>query len=175
MVGEYMSTYGFVGHLKLEEVADKVLGENWEAEDDVDQIQLICDHIEKGKYSVYFQEGIRHEHDIILREVDNHEELKTANSSLAIAIAINQSNLKELERNELFINFIYANSPSLYNMAMDFIDGNPDEKTDNGLTAEDVKEYYLNTGNPDYNEEPFASEYSDLDWIEYANENDLKR
>lgn len=49
-----------------------------------------------------------------------------------------------------------------------------EELTENGLTAEDVKEYYLNTGNPDYEEEPFAS-YNDGDWIEHANENNLER
>lgn len=174
MVGEYMSTYGFVGHLKLEEVADKVLGENWEAEDDVNQIQLICDHIEKGKYSVYFQEGIRHEHDIIVREVDNFKELKWANTSLAIALSINESNLKKMDWQDQFIDYIYATRPKVYNEACEFIDKN-DELTENGLDVEAVKEYYLNSGFPKYNEEPFASEYSDSDWIDYANENDLKR
>ena len=48
-------------------------------------------------------------------------------------------------------------------------------KTEDGLSADEVKEYYLNSGFQKYNEEPFLSEYDDLDWIEYANENDLKR
>ena len=46
--------------------------------------------------------------------------------------------------------------------------------TDNGLTAEEVKEYYLNSGFPEYEEEPYKS-YNDLDWIEIANLNDLER
>ncbi len=45
-------------------------------------------------------------------------------------------------------------------------------KTDNGYTAEQVKEYYLNSGFPHYEEHPFTS-YTDEDWIEYANESDL--
>ena len=165
MVGEYMSTYGFVGHLKLEEVADKVLGKNWEAEDDVSQIQEICDHIDKGKYSVYFQEGIRHEHDIIVRETDNH-------ASLKIALAINKSNLEKMEWYDLFVDYVQEVIPNLYNEACDY--ANKEELSENGLTAEEIKEYYLNTGNPDYEEEPYKS-YTDTDWIECANLNDLER
>ena len=37
----YMSTYGFVSKNKLEAVANKVLGEGWEAEDDIAQIQML--------------------------------------------------------------------------------------------------------------------------------------
>ena len=45
--------------------------------------------------------------------------------------------------------------------------------TDNGYTAEQVKEYYLNSGFTQYQEDEFIS-YSDLDWIEYANESELE-
>jgi len=47
-------------------------------------------------------------------------------------------------------------------------------KTDNGYNVEQVKEYYLNSGFERYSEEPFLSEYDDLDWIEHANESDLE-
>ena len=47
-------------------------------------------------------------------------------------------------------------------------------KTDNGYNIEQVKEYYLNSGFERYSEEPFLSEYDDLDWIEHANESDLE-
>jgi len=47
-------------------------------------------------------------------------------------------------------------------------------RTENGLSVEDVKEYFLNTGNPDYEEEPYIS-YTGQDWIELANEYDLER
>jgi len=45
--------------------------------------------------------------------------------------------------------------------------------TDNGYTAEQVKEYYFNSGFTQYEEDEFIS-YSDLDWIEYANESELE-
>ena len=129
MVGNYTSTYGFVGHLKLEEVADKVLGKNWEAEDDVSQIQEICDHMDKGKYSVYFQEGIRHEHDIIVREVDNFEELKQLKNKL------NWYNL--------FVDYVQETDINLYNYACEYADGSGVELTENGLTAEEVADFYV--------------------------------
>ena len=47
-------------------------------------------------------------------------------------------------------------------------------RTENGLSVEDVKEYFLNTGNPDYEKEPYIS-YTGKDWIELANEYDLER
>ena len=45
--------------------------------------------------------------------------------------------------------------------------------TDNGYTAEQVKEYYFNSGFTQYQEYELIS-YSDLDWIEYANESELE-
>ena len=162
MVGNYTSTYGFVGHLKLEEVADKVLGKGWEAEDDVSQIQSICDEISPDKYSVCSIEGLRRDDDIEVRYRDNYEELKSAES--------------QLEWYNNFVDFVQEYDDSVYDYAVQYADKKErdEELTENGLTAEDVKEYYLNTGNPDYEEEPFAS-YNDGDWIEHANENNLER
>ena len=52
----YMSTYGFVSINKLDELANWVLGngkeDSWEASDDCEQIQQLCDAVKKGKYMV---------------------------------------------------------------------------------------------------------------------------
>jgi hypothetical protein len=45
--------------------------------------------------------------------------------------------------------------------------------TDNGYNVEQVKEYYLNSGFTQYEEYEFIS-YSELDWIEHANESELE-
>jgi hypothetical protein len=161
MVGNYTSTYGFVGHLKLEEVADKVLGKGWEAEDDVSQIQSICDEISPDKYSVCSIEGLRRDDDIEVRYRDNYDEVEKLKS--------------RLEWYNNFVDFVQDYDDSVWSNACQYADSMECEQlTNNGLTAEEVKEYYLNTGNPDYEEEPFAS-YHDGDWIEYANEYNLER
>ena len=59
--GRYMSTYGFVQENGLEKVADIVLGKDWEAEDDVTQIQMICDYIKPDKYVVTHISGLKYE------------------------------------------------------------------------------------------------------------------
>jgi len=43
--GRYISTYGFVGRNNLERQAEKIFGKDWVAEDDLDQIQILCDCI----------------------------------------------------------------------------------------------------------------------------------
>lgn len=70
--GKYTSTYGFVGNNNLEKYAEMTFGKNWEAELDVEQIQLLCDYIEHGRYHVYCIET-RDEEDIVVRESDNWE------------------------------------------------------------------------------------------------------
>tara|TARA_R110002051_G_scaffold114331_1_gene187229 strand:- start:1045 stop:1284 length:240 start_codon:yes stop_codon:yes gene_type:complete len=40
--------------------------------------------------------------------------------------------------------------------------------TENKIHVEYVKEYYLNSGFPEYDEEPFTS-FTDSDWIDHAN------
>jgi len=47
-------------------------------------------------------------------------------------------------------------------------------QTENGLDVDEVKEYYLNSGFPQYDAEPYKS-YTDEDWIDHANENELER
>ena len=69
--GRYMSTYGFVQENELEKVADKVLGKEWEAEDDVTQIQMICDYIKPDKYVVTHISGLKYEDDIEVRKMDD--------------------------------------------------------------------------------------------------------
>lgn len=72
--GRYTSTYGFVGKNGLEKQADQIFGKDWEAEDDSEQIQLLCDCISNGQYVVNVIET-RDDEDIIVREVDNWDEL----------------------------------------------------------------------------------------------------
>jgi hypothetical protein len=72
--GRYTSTYGFVGKNGLEKQADQIFGKDWEAEDDLEQIQLLCDCISNGQYVVNVIET-RDDEDIIVREVDNWDEL----------------------------------------------------------------------------------------------------
>jgi len=43
--GNYSSTNSFVSENKLEKEADKVFGKNWEADDDINQIQKLLDSI----------------------------------------------------------------------------------------------------------------------------------
>jgi hypothetical protein len=71
--GNYTSTYGFVGRNNLEKYAEMTFGKNWEAEFDVEQIQLLCDYIEHGRYHVYCIES-RDEDDIVVRETDRWED-----------------------------------------------------------------------------------------------------
>ena len=52
MLGRYMSTYDFVACNQLEKEAEKVLGKNWEAEDDATQIQDIIDEINPDGFVV---------------------------------------------------------------------------------------------------------------------------
>ena len=62
--GNYFSTNAFVGINNLEEVAEKVLGKGWEAEDDCAQIQAIIEHLNIGKYNVKCDDE-----DIVVEEV----------------------------------------------------------------------------------------------------------
>ena len=70
-----MSTYGFVKIHGLEELANWVLGDgtedSWEAEDDSNQIQQLCDAVKKGKYIVSVLEA-NIENDIDVRIDDGY-------------------------------------------------------------------------------------------------------
>ena len=67
--GEYFSTYAFVHNNKLENIAEEVLGKDWEAEDDVAQIQAIIEYMNIGKYSVTCSEFDSREDDIIVTKI----------------------------------------------------------------------------------------------------------
>lgn len=70
--GNYFSTNSFVGINNLEEVAEKVLGKGWEAEDDCAQIQAIINHLNIGKYNVTCDDNYtnRNGEDIVVKKVE---------------------------------------------------------------------------------------------------------
>lgn len=78
----YMSTYGFVSINKLDELANWVLGngteDSWDAEDDSEQIQKLCDAVDKGKYVVSVLEA-NIEEDIDVRIDDSYYTIRDIN------------------------------------------------------------------------------------------------
>ena len=72
--GRYTSTYGFVGRNNLERQAEKIFGKDWVAEDDLYQIQILCNCISNEQYVVEIIET-RDDDDILVREVDNWDKL----------------------------------------------------------------------------------------------------
>ncbi len=66
-----MSTYGFVNKNNLQDLANKTFGEGWEAEDDIEQIQTLCNSVKAGGYVVSLINGLNIDDDIEVREVDN--------------------------------------------------------------------------------------------------------
>jgi len=77
--GRYISTYGFVRINNLERQAEKIFGKDWVAEDDLDQIQILCNCISNEQYVVDSIET-RDDNDILVREVDNWDKLIKAGS-----------------------------------------------------------------------------------------------
>lgn len=69
--GGYYSTYAFVQKNELENIAEEVLGKDWEAEDDVAQIQAIIDYMNIGEYSVSCSEYDSREDDIIVTKIED--------------------------------------------------------------------------------------------------------
>lgn len=66
----YMSTNDFVFKNQLQKQADELFGEGWEAEDDIDQIEKLCNHVSPNKYMVSSIHGLKYEDDIEVREID---------------------------------------------------------------------------------------------------------
>jgi len=66
----YMSTNDFVYKNKLDKEAIELFGEGWEAEDDIDQIEKLCEHVSPNKYMVCSIHGLKYEDDIEVREID---------------------------------------------------------------------------------------------------------
>ena len=67
-LGRYMSTYDFVACNQLEKEAEEVLGNNWEAEDDIEQIDSILEHINLNGFRVRYLEDTDQ---IEVRETDS--------------------------------------------------------------------------------------------------------
>lgn len=63
--GRYNSTYGFVTTNKLEKEAEECFGKNWEAEDDINQIQRLLKYLKKEDLIVSLIEGLV-ENDILI-------------------------------------------------------------------------------------------------------------
>jgi hypothetical protein len=78
----YMSTYGFVSINGLKELANWVLGDgtedSWEASDDCEQIQKLCNAVDKGKWIVSVLEA-NVENDIDVRIDDGYYTIKDIN------------------------------------------------------------------------------------------------
>ena len=91
--GQYNSTNKFVFLNFLEDIANDIFGEGWEAEDDVAQIERLIDHVngESRFYRIYVDEN-RSEDDIIVElsedkvRIDELEKLLAAKKSGKIFI-----------------------------------------------------------------------------------------
>lgn len=70
IIDRYMSTNDFVHKNELQKQADELFGEGWEAEDDIDQIEKLCEHVSPNKYMVCSINGLKYEDDIEVREID---------------------------------------------------------------------------------------------------------
>ena len=67
MIGRYNSTYGFVETNDLQEKANQLWGKDWEACDDVAQIEELLRELHPNKYLVSFLENVK-EDDILVTE-----------------------------------------------------------------------------------------------------------
>lgn len=110
--GSYTSTYGFVGKNGLERQAEKLFGKDWEAEDDLDQIQILCNCISNEQYVVECIET-RDDNDIVVREVDNWDEL--------VKLASKRHNQKQTIKASIEL------LDDAYRIIMDLIEENDDE------------------------------------------------
>jgi len=100
----YMSTYSFVAENGLEKIADLTFGKDWEAEDDVNQIQQLCDLLEPDKLVVNSIFGLKYEDDIEVRDMDNF-----MNTGL-------------YEWLNLFVDFVQEYDKNIYNSACEYAD-----------------------------------------------------
>lgn len=66
ITGRYMSTYSFVGSNDLHDEAENLFGVDWEAEDDVNQIQTLLDAIHPNEYYVSLIPDCKYEDDILV-------------------------------------------------------------------------------------------------------------
>ena len=73
MEGRYMSTYSFVGENDLHDEAENLFGVDWEAEDDVNDIQTILDVLHPNKYYVSLIPDCKYEDDILVTLKETEE------------------------------------------------------------------------------------------------------
>jgi pyridoxal/pyridoxine/pyridoxamine kinase len=104
ILGRYMSTYDFVACNQLEKEAEKVLGKNWEAEDDACQVQDILDTMNPDGFIVEHISNCRTDNDIQVREMDNF-------SSTALFEWFNN-----------FVDYVQNKNNNLYNEACKYAD-----------------------------------------------------
>ena len=109
--GRYMSTYSFVGNNKLEKKADEVFGKGWEAEDDANQIQILCDAISKNEYSVSILIDCKYENDILVIKKEPETEVEAELHA-------------KVEWYNLFVDYIYEIDSNKYNEACEYADNN---------------------------------------------------
>ena len=109
--GRYMSTWSFVGENQLEDVANEVLGMGWEAEDDANQIQMICDAMSKNQYIVSVLIDCKYEDDILVIKKQPETEAEAELHA-------------KVEWSNLFMNYIYEENKDLYNTAVEYADNN---------------------------------------------------
>lgn len=124
----YMSTYDFVSKNGMEKIAEKTFGKNWEAEDDINQIQTLCDLVSNNQYVVELLDEIKSDVDIQVREADNWYKLSKAVSSLQIALEINKSNLMQLDWFNDFVDFVKEYDDNIYNKAREWADNQEAKK-----------------------------------------------
>jgi len=122
--GRYTSTYGFVGRNGLERQAEKLFGKDWEAEDDLDQIQILCNCISNEQYVVECIET-RDDNDILVREVDNWDKLIKSGSKAYNVIQNKEQSIKASI--ELL--------DDAYRIIMDLIEGNDDQYLSDDVQA----------------------------------------
>ncbi len=103
-LGRYASTYDFVNSNNLMDVANKVLGKNWEASDDCEQIDSMLEYIRPNGFRVNFLEHCKFEEDIEVRETDSF-------STDPVFLWFNH-----------FVDFIQEIKPNLYNDACKYAD-----------------------------------------------------
>tara|TARA_R110002020_G_scaffold318482_1_gene534147 strand:+ start:397 stop:765 length:369 start_codon:yes stop_codon:yes gene_type:complete len=104
ILGRYMSTYDFVACNQLEKEAEEVLGKNWKAEDDCEQIDSILEHINPNGFRVKYLEDHKFEKDIEVRETDNF-------TTDPLYIWFNN-----------FVDFVQDNHGNIYNNACEYAD-----------------------------------------------------
>jgi len=105
--GRYMSTYEFVGSNILESEAIALFGPDWEAEDDVNQIQELCDHIYPNTYVVSLIPDCRFEDDIQVTPISHYM----------------PSSSKWLQR---YVDYILKVHPTIDAEASGYADGDPE-------------------------------------------------